>query len=105
MVAIKDMEMPKSCRECRLTYPRWDFNIGCKVCNAIIGRHEEYGEYKTKRHPDCPLVEIITCKDCSHYTEYKALDGITYVGCYKGHSNLSPDFYCADAERGENETN
>lgn len=42
--------------------------------------------------------QVVRCKECSHYAEYKALDGIIYVGCDKGHSNLSPNFYCADGE-------
>lgn len=57
MIAIKGIEMPKSCLDCPLTYPRWDFNIGCKCCKAILGHHEDYGKYKIERHPDCPLVE------------------------------------------------
>ena len=97
MIVIKEMEMPKSCLECLLAYPRWDFNIGCKCCKAIIGHHDEYGEYKTKRHPDCPLVEIITCKDCKHWHD----DGIMTT-CDKNIGHGFPrDHFCADAERRE----
>lgn len=92
MVAIKDMEMPESCIDCPLTYPRWDFDIGCKCCKAIIGHHEEYGEYKTTRHLDCPLVEIVTCKDCR--SECTEKNGEKF-------SETRPDFFCADAERKE----
>ena len=97
MIAIKGMEMPKTCMECPLTYPRWDFNIGCKCCKAIIGHHEEYGEYKTTRHPDCPLVEIVTCKDCRNYVK-GALDEEI---CLKGHELINESFYCKDGERRE----
>lgn len=57
MIAIKDMEMPKSCSECGLkegSYcyfkkPPYNFN----GFNILKGRH-----------PDCHIVEIVTCKDC-----------------------------------------
>ena len=93
MVAI-DMEMPKTCMECPLTYPRWDFNIGCKCCKAIIGHHEEYGEYKTTRHPDCPLVKIVTCKDCKYWNTNDRY--CRYIGNF-----TDEDFYCAGAGRRE----
>lgn len=95
MVAIKDTEMPKSCLECRLTYPRWDFNIGCKCCNAIIGRHEEYGEYKNKRHPECPLVEIVTCSECNNWEGNNF--GTGYCSIKKKYKR-SYD-YCSEAQR------
>ena len=98
MVAIKGMKMPRNCMECPLTYPRWDFDIGCKCCKAIIGHHEEYGEYKTTRHPDCPLVEIVTCEHCKYCV-------MTEVGCYCDRHvhrlDTHLDKYCADAERRE----
>lgn len=109
MIAIKGMEMPSDCMDCPLTYPRWDFNIGCKCCKAIIGHHEEYGEYKTTRHPDCPLVEIVTCKDCKHRDKvhpsllsnkkdevyFCTLQSDEY--CYE----VEDDYFCAFAERRE----
>ena len=92
MVAVKGMEIPKNCMDCPLTYPRWDFDIGCKCCKAIIGHHEEYGEYKTTRHPDCPLVEIVTCKDC------KFNDNNT---CVIDGFGVADDYFCAGGKRKE----
>lgn len=100
MIAIKDMEMPKNCAECPLTYPRWDFNIGCKYCNAILGHHEDYGKYKTERHPDCQLVEIVTCKDCRHW-KFDENSSILCGYCTNLETETNEDFYCADAERRE----
>lgn len=96
MIAIKDMEeMPKACTSTQEILG--DIVVAdCPLYNVCKHRDTIRTNYKPS---DCPLVEIIVCKDCSHYTEYKALDGITYVGCDKGHSNLSPNFYCDDAER------
>ena len=100
MIVIKNMEMPKSCIDCPLTYPRWDFNIGCKCCKAIIGHHEEYGEYKTTRHPDCPLVKIVTCKECD-YCRFELVEGMPYYWCDKDNCVTSEDFYCGNGERRE----
>ena len=98
MVVIKDMEMPCDCMECMFCNHRKSNDYGSYGDCAILGDNEQMNLLLHQKHPDCPLVDITTCKDCRHYTEYKALDGITYVGCYKGHSNSSPNFYCADAE-------
>ena len=54
MIAIKDMEMPKTCTMCWLS-PM------CKV----HGEKPEYLGYDT-RMDGCPLVEIVTCADCKH---------------------------------------
>ncbi len=47
MIAIKGMEMPKSCADCERG----------SICGYGLG----YG-----RPDDCPLVEIVTCKNCIH---------------------------------------
>lgn len=49
---IKGMEMPVSCTEC----PCYDDMETC-FCNVIDSYCEQY---KTERHPDCPLAEIPT---------------------------------------------
>ena len=51
MVAIKDMEMPKSCGEC-------DFKEDyCFYCNKLQKRIPQ-SNFFDSRLPDCPLVEI-----------------------------------------------
>lgn len=89
MVAI-DMEMPKCCH--------WD----CPLCNedggaCILGAYEPKTDTKKERANDCPLVEIITCKDCKNYVK-GALDEEI---CLRGHELIHENFYCADAERRE----
>lgn len=49
---IKGMEMPISCTEC----PCYDDMETC-FCNVLDSYCEQY---KTERHPDCPLAEIPT---------------------------------------------
>ena len=77
MIAI-NIEMPKSCYDC-------DRKRHCEV--GING-----GWRTDIRVEGCPLVEIVTCKDCIHRDEY---------GCRHGHPNCKDNFYCADAKRRE----
>jgi hypothetical protein len=88
MVAIKDMQMPSCCMNCGLLgkdemycsiYPRKDLDI---ITVA------------TTRPNWCPLVEIVTCKDCMYYR-----NGLSH--CTQWVMTTNEDFYCADAERKE----
>lgn len=87
MIAIKDMEMPKCCVEC----PYFD-----DYC-ALTGKWES--DTEQIRDNDCPLVEIVTCKDCKY-------NGTMYCKCFMcdGNEYMSyhnPNFFCADGERRE----
>lgn len=89
MIAIKDMEIPKNCAECNMTTCKgkdapWNY-----VCSINL-KDIDFNE--TDRAEHCPLVEIVTCKDCIHRDKY---------GCRHGHPNCKDNFYCADAERRE----
>jgi hypothetical protein len=87
MIAVKEMEMPKSCALCER------FEGACK--------YTDFGDYQTKRNPSCPLVEIVTCKDCRHC--FIDEDGHGYH-CEKSDTERIPtcaDFYCVHAERRE----
>jgi len=57
MVAIKDMEMPKNCVECKLFH--FYLDQGCLIryiCKC--GNIEMCGDLKNKRNDICPLVTI-----------------------------------------------
>lgn len=98
MIAI-NIEMPKRCFDCDF----YSNEYGCKLkfteeCNPSI-----------ERAKDCPLVEIITCKDCKHRDKvhpswlsnkknevyFCTLQSDEY--CYE----VEDDHYCADGERRE----
>ena len=83
MIAVTGMKMPKCCMECLL----FDDEYG--DCNV-------YGESKAnmteKRAENCPLVEIVTCKNCK--SECTEKNGEKF-------SETRPDFFCADGERRE----
>lgn len=89
MVAIKDMEMPESCAECRMK----------KRCEQGIAG----GWREDKRVDDCPLVEIITCENCNNHgidrQHHPDIDGARY--CPTLHTYTGYDYYCGDAERRE----
>ncbi len=86
MIAIKGMGIPKTCYECSLR------NIRYYTCCSLIFSDRDCG-----RHPDCPLVEIVTCKDCKHRDpEDKFCDCGHKI---KWSSPREDDWYCADAER------
>ena len=66
MVAIKDIEMPKNCRECDIKGLR-------RNCDLIYGDNADIC-----RHPNCPLIEIKERKVGKWIKEYdnSALDGL-----------------------------
>ena len=95
MIAIKGMEMPKNCAEC----PMYNSDVDdyCDITGEWITGEEMI------RHPNCPLIEIVTCKDCKYYRS----KGDEYSYCTKRIPFASftecrePNFYCKDAERKE----
>lgn len=87
MIGIKDMEeMPKGCCEFNKDT---DMVLHCPLYNSCDKRTTIKVNFKPV---DCPLVEIITCKDCKHYR-----NGLEHCTQYVMPTN--DDFYCADAER------
>ena len=92
MVAIKDMEMPKGCVSCNFCTDDWCCKIQHKYINNFIPNH-------INRDPNCPLVEIGTCKDCKHFhnvrKDFNTCDLWT-IACADNH-------YCADFEKRSNE--
>lgn len=84
MIAIKGMEeLPKSCSQCNLCV---EDKYADMTCVLLCEEWEENDYNENHRDEHCPLVEIVTCKDC------------TYDGCAKAHS---PNHFCADGERRE----
>lgn len=79
MIAIKGMEMPKTCTMCWLS-PM------CKV----HGDKPEWLGYNT-RVDGCPLVEIVTCVDCKHRKRQFGKD----VYCQLVSNVMPPDGFCS----------
>lgn len=86
MIAIKSMEnIPRSCIECplRMLDKCYHLKSACELNEFDIFEERPKG---------CPLVEIVTCKDCKHYR-----NGLEH--CTQWVMSTNDDFYCADAER------
>jgi hypothetical protein len=97
MAVIIDMEMPKSCALCPMTYKD---EVDYHIC-ALIGANIDYLD-KNEIHPDCPLKEIVTCKDCNEWginKEHKDIDGAKFCSVHRIYTG--DDFHCGDGERRE----
>ena len=85
MIAFKDMEEIPSC--C-VAYDSGNDNYTSCPFYKICKQRETI---KTNYKPDdCPLVEIVTCKDCKHRTEST---------CLKHRHFIYDSFYCKEGER------
>ncbi len=62
MIAIKGMEMPSRCEVC--DFRKSDPYNGEEYCSKAIGSNIIIHE--KERLENCPLIEIVTCKDCKH---------------------------------------
>lgn len=64
MIAIKDMEMPKSCEECPLCqhYPLCG-QTWCRASNAMMADFYEEIPYKANRPSWCPLIDLTQYED------------------------------------------
>ena len=94
MIAIKDVEMPKSCH--------WD----CPLCNedggsCMLGAYDPKTDTKKERAKDCPLVEIVTCKDCKYYRNKDDDEWCTNHSIKDNKFWVREDYFCADGERRE----
>ena len=89
---VKGMKMPNSCTMCWL-------NTFCGVWNEEPVKHKGFNE----RLEDCPLTELIQCKDCKHYYEKEwVVGGGSYTTCwYQTIANAQPNDFCSRAERKE----
>lgn len=96
MVVIKGMELQTDCQKCPLMATDGaDALLSPMMCVALWAtKHEIKHCVQGKILDDCPLVEIVTCKDCKHWHD----DGIMTT-CDKNIGNGFPrDYFCADGE-------
>ena len=96
MVAIKGMEMPNACTSTQETLG--DIEVSnCPLYNVCKHRDTIRTNYKPA---DCPLVEIVTCKDCQHSETCETCDNARF--CKKHRlQEVTDDYFCGDGERRE----
>lgn len=95
MIAIKEIEMPKNCLDCPISH---EDEVVDYICTKT-GKNVYL--YANEVHPNCPLVEIVTCEDCKHC--YPDEDGRGYH-CERDSNvrfSVHRDFWCADGKRKE----
>lgn len=95
MIAIKGMEMPKGCQRCKY-FRKNLFGNGLDYSYSCMQGATQFPmpwiRQMEERASDCPLIEIVTCKDCKYYR-----NGLEH--CAQWVMSTNDDFYCADAER------
>ena len=77
MIAIPNMEKPKSCYNHCLEDFIANKEIGCPLKDYI-----ESHQFKHSIHPNCPLIEIVPCGECKHGIEHPIEDvecGLTSI--------------------------
>lgn len=90
MIAIKGTEMPKSCLDCPISH---EDKVVDYICTKT-GKNVYL--YANEVHPNCPLVEIVTCKDCIK-GQRECSNSKKY--CMWTGRITEDDFYCKDGKR------
>ena len=87
MIAIPNMEKPKGCWDC--------FNYDC----------DHWGEHGYDfAETDCPLIEIVRCRECTHHDE----DGWGYGECKRpsvDYLRTADEDFCSYGERRADDSN
>ena len=107
MIAIKGMEMQTDCMKCPFMATDGADELSPMMCVALWGmKHEVRHCVEGRILDDCPLIEVITCKDCKYWNkkeEYckhlSSTMGWEEDECYT--VCTGEDFYCMDAEKRE----
>lgn len=66
MPIMIDMEKPKRCEDCPIDYDQVCCNLGAKRYYDDEWKDEEERLYGRTYSDECPLKEIVLCKDCKH---------------------------------------
>ena len=81
MIAIPNMEKPKSCWECPLYDSEYPWT--CDLFDAY-----------------CPLIDIVRCGECKYYEESEYIEGDMVCKYHIGHTYYTEaDRFCSYGER------
>ena len=95
MVGIEGMKMPDDCISCPFIKAE-----GTRFFCDRIMKFIDKNDLESK-HDDCPLVDIVTCKDCKYY---RVEDDVEYCTNHTIKDNkywVREDYYCASGKRRE----
>jgi hypothetical protein len=93
MLVIKGKKMPNNCIFCPLY-------VGKKGEGHCVITHKWNATGGLNRLDDCPLMEIVTCKDCKHLCHIEDVHKALVCGKHNC-QQVSKNYYCADGERRE----
>ena len=98
MIALKDMEPQTDCQKC--PFMATDGLRPRMMCLALWAtKHEVKHCVSEKILDDCPLVEIVTCKNCKHRKKVK--DDWGYY-CEYTNMVMDDDEFCSSGENVRN---
>lgn len=96
------MEMPTDCKKCPLVGTDGIDKFSPMMCIAIWATKREIKHcVEGKILDDCPLVEIVTCKDCKYFERLTCRGGQCVCPTKTYINETTNDFYCVDGERRE----
>ena len=115
MIAIKGMDMQTDCKKCPLMATDGVDLLSPMMCLAIWAtKHEVKHCVEGIVLDDCPLVEIVKCKDCKHCERrYDGTGRQTIYTCKDDHCNdgtagremvVEPNSFCAYGEKTDERT-
>ena len=93
MVVVKGMNTPKRCKECKFCLRQRTNEYG-SFGECLLQKDKKVNCLIWSRDDNCPLVEVVTCKDCKHnYEDTCDFDGL----------GVCDDYFCANGKRKEEE--
>ena len=95
MVMIKEMNIPNRCKECKFCLRQRTNEYG-SFGECLLQKDKKVNCLAWSRDDDCPLVEIVTCKDCKYNMVSRKRDEnvCTIDGC-----TVTDNYFCECAER------
>ena len=94
MIAIKEMDIPKRCEECKFCLRQRTNDYG-SFGECLLQKNKRVNRLVWSRDDNCPLVEVGTCKDCKYNDEKVCIiDGCRITV-------IANDYFCACARRKE----
>ena len=93
MVIFKGMEPQTDCQKCPFMATDGADTLSPMMCIALWAtKHEVKHCVSGKILDDCPLAEVVTCKDCKH--NYEDTCDIDWL-------EVCDDYFCANGKRKE----
>ena len=97
MIVIKEMETQTDCKKCPFMATDGADELSPMMCVALWAtKHEIKHCVEGRILDDCPLVEVVTCKNCKYNMVSRKRDEnvCTIDGC-----TVTDNYFCECAER------